>query len=315
MSTTQNTRLGKAVIPETPEALSENNLSSYRAVSTSGSTADSLGPLSELPGHWQGTGFSLIARPDFDPANESGFFLQLNMIRESIDITTIGSPVPNRGSQQEDIDIYGVTYVQRVTDELTGGALHIEPGLFLRIPATAAPDSEETIARLGNVPHGNAFCACGRAETFVPDANFKIPPAPTVPFPIGEQQPPLGSPNPYQAYDLSIPSPYRTTPLPPEITQELVDNPAMFNQHRIDGHTIKSITVLPTSTDAGGIGNIPFVKENVNTDSFFSVFAIQHIEGPGGTEFVQLQYHQTAMLDFMGMSWPHVVAATMIKAF
>jgi len=33
------------------------------------------------------------------------------------------------------------------------------------------------------------------------------------------------------------------------------------------------------------------------------------------SEYLQLQYIQTAMLNFEGMSWPHVTVGTLIKAF
>ncbi|WP_258814610.1 hypothetical protein, partial [Klebsiella pneumoniae] len=80
-----------------------NTVSSYRAVASHATTAVNLGPLAELPGFWEGTGFSLIARPDSDPDNQDGFFLQLNLLRETIEFNAIGSPVPNRGSQQADV--------------------------------------------------------------------------------------------------------------------------------------------------------------------------------------------------------------------
>lgn len=310
----RTSRLGTSVAAGTP--LTDANVSSYRAVPTQDVMADNLGPLRDLVGHWQGTGISVIARPDFDPENRDGFFLQLNLIRESIEFTSIGSPVPNRGSLQEDVMLYGLTYVQRVTDAVTGGALHIEPGLFLRIPATTSPATEESIARLGNVPHGNAFCTVGRAEEFVPPPGFRIPPAPTVPFKIGDPQPPAGTPNPFAAFDLSRDCKYRTSPLPPQITQQVVDNPSEYNQAMVDGHTITHMTVLPTSTaEAGGVHNIPFVKQNADAVSLQSVFAVQRLLDPMDREFVQLQYIQTALLNFRGMSFPHVTAATLIKAF
>jgi hypothetical protein len=34
-----------------------------------------------------------------------------------------------------------------------------------------------------------------------------------------------------------------------------------------------------------------------------------------GVDFLQLQYTQTALLNFRGMSFPHVAVATLIKAF
>jgi hypothetical protein len=309
-------RLGNAVLPDTAPALSNNNLTSFRPVSPQAATAESLGPLRDLPGHWQGTGFNLIARPDFDSENDDGFFLELNLLFETIDFTPIGSPIQNRGSAQPDVALFGVTYVQRVTDSTTGGALHIEPGVFLKIPPTSVPETGETIARLGNVPHGNSFCTVGEAHEMVPDASFQIPPTPTVPFKIGSEPPPPETKNPFRAYDLSAESKFRTDPLPPEITQEMVDNPAMYNQHRLDGHTINHMTVLPTSTAAGGgIGNIPFITHNADAVSLDSVFAIQRIQGPNEVEFLQLQYTQSAVLNFRGMSFPHVSVATLIKAF
>jgi hypothetical protein len=46
-------------------ASTTNNLSSYRAVPSQRTTAVNLGPLQDLPGFWEGTGFNVIARPDF----------------------------------------------------------------------------------------------------------------------------------------------------------------------------------------------------------------------------------------------------------
>jgi hypothetical protein len=34
-----------------------------------------------------------------------------------------------------------------------------------------------------------------------------------------------------------------------------------------------------------------------------------------GSEFLQLQYSQTALLDFGGRRWPHVTVGTLVKAF
>ena len=142
------TRLGAASISiSEADDLTHNDVTSYRAVTNQSGTADKLGPLKDLPGFWEGTGFSLIARPDFGENSKNGFFLELNWLRETIEFTTIGSPVFNRGSRQDDIAIYGLTYLHRVTDAQTGGALHIEPGLWLNVPPTSAPKAAASIAR------------------------------------------------------------------------------------------------------------------------------------------------------------------------
>jgi hypothetical protein len=221
-----------------PDTGAANGRRSYRAVSSQRATAVNLGPLQDLPGFWEGTGFSLTARPDFSGGNPDGLFLELNLLRETIEFTTIGSPVMNRGSVQGDIAMYAVTYLHRVTDAITGEALHIEPGLFLNIPATTEPKADASIARLATIPHGTSLCAVGFAQWLI------------------------------------------------------------------------------TSTErAGGIDNIPFIVSNASPVSLESVFSIETVRSPAGTEYLQLGYSQTALLNFRGLSFPHVTVGTLVKAF
>lgn len=283
---------------------------------------EKLGALQNLPGYWEGLGFSLIARPHFGPDSKHGFFLQLNMLREVIEFTTIGSPVFNRGSEQEDMAIYGVTYMHRVTDDTTGGALHIEPGMWLNIPPTVVPAADASIARLGTIPHGNAFCTVGFVQEAEYDRIPEIPPANVIPFPIGGSPLPPGSANPYEEYNLSLPSTMRSQPLPPEITQTLINDPnqmlrdTLETQVNKEGKVLNWITRLITQTaDEKAIGNIPFITANANTLNFESVFAIESVTDSCGDEFLQLQYSQTALINFRGMSYPHVSVGTLIKSF
>jgi hypothetical protein len=288
----------------------------YRGVPSQRTMSDNLGALANLPGFWEGTGFSLIARPDFSDGNPNGFFLELNLLRETIEFTTIGSPVFNRGSVQGDIAVYGVTYLHRVTDGVTGEALHIEPGLWLTIPATSDPQADASIARLATIPHGNAVCTVGFVEDVVPDGLPTIPPANTVPFPIGSTAPPPGTKNSYPAYDLGDDARFRTVPVPAGITQAIIDDPNVLLRDALTGQSLTHITRLITSTaSAGGIGNIPFIVSNADTLSLDSVFAIETVQGPQGREYLQLQYSQTALLNFRGLSFPHVTVGTLIKAF
>ena len=291
-------------------------VSSFRAAASHETTGERLGPLRDLPGFWEGTGFNLIARPNFSGGNTNGFFLELNLLRETLEFRPIGSPVFNRGSLQADIAIYGLTYLHRVTDATTGGALHIEPGVWLNIPATTAPQSHASIARLATIPHGNAVCTVGHAENLVFDRLPDIPPANTVPFKIGEAAPPPGTKNPFPEYDLSAPNTFRTDPLPAEITQALIDDPNGIVRDALQGQYLTKVVRLITSTPPdGGIGNIPFIVKNADTLNLRSVFDIETIQRPTGEKFQQLQYSQTALLNFGGLSWPHVTAGTLIKAF
>ena len=296
------------------------NRTAYRAVPSQQVTADNLGPLQDLPGFWEGTGYNVIARPDFSGDSPNGIFLELNLLRETIEFTTIGSPVFNRGSLQDDIAIYGVTYLHRVTDGVTGEALHIEPGIWLNIPETTDPQADASIARLATIPHGNAICTVGFVQEVVPDGLPTIPPANTVPFPIGGQPPAPGTPNPLPEYDLSADSGFRTNPLPPGLTQDVINDPNVpLRQTLADqaaaGQVLTHITRLITTTANAGIANIPFIVSNANAPALESVFAIETVQGPQGREYQQLQYSQTALLNFRGQSYPHVTIGTLVKAF
>ncbi|WP_437535138.1 heme-binding protein [Sorangium sp. So ce726] len=271
-----------------------------------------LGPLADLPGFWEGTGFSLIARPQFS-GSDNGFFLQLNLLRETIEFTSIGSPVVNRGSRQGDIAIGGVTYLHRVTDATTGAALHIEPGTWLNVPPTQEPASSGSIARLATIPHGNSICLVGSSE--IAELPPTIPPANTVPFKMGGEAPPAGTKNPFPEYDLSCQTRFRTDPLPAGITQDLIDDPNSALREALKDQEPIQITRLITMSTSGGVANIPFIVSNANTATVESVFAIERVRTRWGATVLQLQYSQTALLSFGGLTFPHVTVGTLIKAF
>ncbi|HYB00374.1 MAG TPA: hypothetical protein VED37_09170, partial [Ktedonobacteraceae bacterium] len=128
-----------------------------------------LGLLQDLAGTWQGRGFNLIARPDFQ--GNSNLYLQLNQTRETLEIHPIGSAIPNRGFGQDDITLFGLTYLEKIIDSFTGGALHIEPGIWVTQPNTqypdeTAPQGSQIIARMASIPHGNSVLAQGSASRF-----------------------------------------------------------------------------------------------------------------------------------------------------
>jgi hypothetical protein len=169
-----------------------------------------LGPLALLAGHWVGRGFNTIWRPDnlSDPAlvgapKPQRRFLQLNRTSETLAFDVISSPIPNRGvANQPDISIYGLNYLQKVKDNDTdipdfpnaGEDLHIEPGLFLNVPASGGvvnsidppvlvPSTPASIVRLATIPHGVSVLMQGDASTAVLN-----PGAPVIPpvYPIAE---------------------------------------------------------------------------------------------------------------------------------
>ena len=117
-----------------------------------------------------------------------------------LNFVPISSPIPNRGDLVNYIELAGLTYLQKVTDLVTGGALHIEPGIWVNItpPAADAPpgtaSAPQNVARMGTIPHGNSLLAQGTAilvpnlpdNTFNPDA---VAPANTALFGVNAPMP------------------------------------------------------------------------------------------------------------------------------
>lgn len=305
-------RLGAAHL-DAPVADSDT-ATSFRGVPERALLAAQLGPLNDLPGRWNGAGFNLIARPHFGPGPDR--FIELNLTRETLEFTTIGSPIPNRGSDQADINLRGVTYLQQISDAKTNGALHIEPGIWLHIPPTTAPKEPESVSRLATIPHGDAVCAVGGITHA--SGKPKIEPVNTVPFGEGEKAPAPGTPNEFPEYDLSKATKFRTDEsLLGGISQDMINDPTVALRHALHGQNIIETTTLSVTSHkdkGGGVENIPFVTENANASFISAIFWIERVNGPNGT-FLQLQYVQTVLLDFKGLHWPHVSVATLLKTF
>ncbi|HEV2865687.1 MAG TPA: heme-binding protein [Allosphingosinicella sp.] len=276
--------------------------------------ADPLGPLSPLRGLWKGTGFNTIWRPLHDPNNPNqGHFLELNLTEETLEFTEIAGDIPNRGLLQEDLFMNGLHYMQLVSDN-HGNGLHLEPGVWLIVPPTSNPREPQTVVRMGSIPHGTTILAQGlvSAEPRAPifqDINIK-------PFPIGRPDQPIDFPE----ADLSIPTQFRSQPpLIDGITQAMVDAPNSVLQNAISGQNITRTTNLITTTGqtpviGGGTANTAFLQgdtaPNAVAARMDAIFWIEEVEEDGAA-VLQLQYTQTVMLDFAGLSWPHVSVATL----
>lgn len=144
-------------------------ISDVRVTPDIGTVSQNLGLLADLGGTWRGRGFNLIARPDFQ--GNAPLYLQLNQTNETLKIDPIGSSIPNRGFGQDDIELFGLTYLQRISDASTDGALHIEPGIWVTQPETSYPPETpppggQIVARMATIPHGNSVLAQGGATPF-----------------------------------------------------------------------------------------------------------------------------------------------------
>jgi hypothetical protein len=295
---------------------------------------DQLGLLQDLAGNWHGRGFNLIARPDREGGGP--LFLELNQTHETLKFDPISSSIPNRGFAQDDIELFGLTYLQKISDAVTGGALHIEPGIWVTQPATTAPPETpdagtQIVARMATIPHGNALLAQGMALD-VPNltgGTFTINPINTSPFGAGSSMPVGGTQGGFPPYDLSNTTPaavnFRTPfgdtppiPLPDSIStvpmQTVINDPTRLLQQAIQGQFIEKMVVLniatvasldvtsgavPINFGAGGIENMPFLETNADAAVVFATFWLETIQHPSGTgHFQQLQYVQTVILNF-----------------
>lgn len=280
---------------------------------------DPLGPLGQLRGKWQGTGFNTIWRPLFDPKYpDQHHFLELNLTVETIEFTEIGGEIPNRGVLQTDLIMFGLSYLQLVNDN-HGNGLHLEPGVWLTIPATTNPAVQDTVARLGSIPHGTSILAQGFAsdEQRAP----VIDPVDITAFKIGDP----AAKKVFAETNLSIPTIFRSDPsLIAGVTQAMVDNPNVVLTDAIAGQKILRTTNLVITTGqtpviGGGTANTAFLEgapgpghgPNADAAQMTAIFWIEEVDDGAGGSFLQLQYTQTVLLDFRGLSWPHVSLATL----
>ncbi len=254
-------------------------ISAVRPVPPRATVDESLGHLANLAGTWEGEGFNLIARPDRE--GNSPLFLELNQTFETLSFTPISSTIPNRGSAVNDVTLFGLTYLQKIVDLVTGGALHIEPGIWVHVPSqdTNPPDANKTqsVARMGTIPHGNSLLAQGVAielnplpgGTFDPDAISAVN---TSPFAVGANIPVAGTLSAFPPYDLSLTTPaavnFRTPAgnvppiaLPTTILgvpmQQVVLDPASLLKAAIQGQKIKSMVVINVASVASLLQDQP----------------------------------------------------------
>jgi hypothetical protein len=325
--------LGAAAAAVVDKAQAQSFANRFRAAPPPPALQAQLGPLADLIGTWVGHGFSLVALPTNvhdQPPPSLPFLLKLNNTMETLAFTPIGGQIPNRGSgQQPDISFLGLHYLQQISDAVTSGGMHVEPGLWLNLPISQSPNEPPMLARLGTIPHGDALLAQGNLiNNGLPlPGGPKIDPIDSTPFTLnaatGARQ---NDTNPTYL------DPYKNPKnLQPGVTPAIVSNPNLVLLDVVKPQTIQSTTVLAVNANpvggingtpisppliVGNIGNIPFVTTNANANSFSTIFWIEAVEdpsGPPGTTFLQLQYTQTVILEFSGLKWPHIAVATLVK--
>jgi len=271
-----------------------------------------LGLLDDFGGVWKGTGFNVISLPDFDSNSPStgpqNFRVMASRTSETLTFTAIGSAVANRGSMshrdgdkgQNDVNLWGFTYLQQIHDKYSGNPLHVEPGIWVHVPASDRPRQNDTYVRMATIPHGDAILAQSTFSILAKGgpriANISC-------LPIG----------PETDSDEFL-APFYNVDLPRGISPSELFNPNLVLAKAVKGQTIiKTVVIAISTAPAGGISNIPFVRSNADATNMTAIFWLEYVEGEDGSTFQQLQYTQTVMLNFIGATFPHISVATLVK--
>ena len=279
--------------------------------------AAGLGPLAGLAGNWSGQGFNAIRRPH---TGASDHFLELNVTSDGIDLTAINGNIPNRGLVQGQIFFQGLTYLQQISDanvKVDGApaGLHIEPGVWINVPPTTDPHEPATIARLASIPHGTTILLQGTAATAA--GGPSIPDVSLTPFTIG---------HPNQTVDFAEQHLNQTTQFRTSgvgltgVTQAMLNNANSVltrNPPNVTTTTRLHVSSAAGTIVGGGTSNTAFLVgtkdgPNAHAAHVVATFWLQTLHGD--TEPRRLQYSQTVLLNFAGLSWPHITVATLTKA-
>lgn len=292
-----------------------------------------LGPLAELKGTWAAQpfeGWNVIAVPG--PRDKGGFTLEVIPYQEVLKFTPVvvaGNRGPFVNGVQEEQHITGLMYEQTITSvcttELcnkmgfgTGNIIHAETGLLLNVtdfntaPDPAGPAGATktfNIARLATVPHGNAVLAIGNSIQGVPPDNNFFGTAFIKPRSVGGER--------------LLPGYEESQYFNQQFSQFNQTDPNTFLRQTLGDAKLIDMTTLVMSTKngTGGILNIPFIHNNVNTTDMQAIFWIERIKNPlaGHADIMQLQYTQTINLVFPATGstqmiiWPHVTVSTLRK--
>ncbi|HEY1343695.1 MAG TPA: heme-binding protein [Streptosporangiaceae bacterium] len=275
--------------------------------------ADPLGPLAGLAGNWTGQGFNVIWRPHPLQPTGQDRFLELNVTSEQLDFGPALRGIPNRGLLQPNISLAGLNYLQQISDANTNKNQHFEPGVWVTVPRTSDPKEPRTVARLASIPHGTTILIQGTARTAA--GGPSIPNVSIRPFPVGHPAQTISFPE----QTLATPTQFRTSGAGlTGITQQMVNNPNSVLRAAAASQITSTTTLHVSSRDAslpgGGTANIAFLQggpdgPNAVAARVTATFWLETLQGD--TEPRQLQYSQLVLLNFNGISWPHITVATL----
>jgi hypothetical protein len=269
------------------------------------------GPLAAFTGTFVGNGFNTIFRPNLGspaslptpPVGQPDNLLELNLTSEQLTFLpqNLLASVPNRGEIQPDIFLSGVPYLQMIQD-ITAQAInvppnpappavgiHVEPGLWMNVPATTAPAEGSTLVRMASIPHGTTICAQGTAQTIAGPPT--IPPVDITPFIPPNNKITFPSQTAVQSDTWRIPQDLTPYIAAGKITQAMLNDPNTVLRNAIAGQNIVSTTIISIATSpaaplfGGGTDNIAFLlgnpaatTPNAQTTQMTATFWIETVE-------------------------------------
>jgi len=276
-----------------------------RLAGTNAQIEDELGPLAALLGTWKGAnGWNLVAVPN----GAQGFLLLIQNYTETINFTAVSAPVPNRGGTEEQM-VGAVLYDLTVTDNLTGGVLHVENGMWLNLAQIepqqvealeTLPPPAQTIARQASIPHGDAVLVLGNSAVSqgvpaIPDNDSTPLAGPDIPLGYLDQY--LQAQTKFPDFD--------------------VKNPNATLRKALANQEIGKVTTFVL--DSASLLNIPFTAQHVNPNNFNTIFWVEEVTA-NNTSFLQLQYTQQTNFNFLPrfgepglIMWPHININTLVK--
>jgi hypothetical protein len=221
--------------------------------------------------------------------------------------------VPNRGSDpQQDIFLNGVPYLQAINDVTTPGqtvGIHVEPGIWMLVPSTTAPQEVSTVVRMASIPHGTTIEAQGtwnmsNGAPQIPSVDitpFVIPPSGIPSDPQVRITPKFPSQTLTNTQTARIPQDLTSFNASGTITQAILDNPNIVLTNHNEGLTFIDTLTISVSTQpkspppikdipafGGGTDNIAFllgdgnvplpIKPNAHAIQMTATFWISTVE-------------------------------------
>lgn len=201
----------------------------------------------------------------------------------------------------------------------------------MHIPATNDPQVSASLTRMGSIPHGttiNAQVDLPNGGPRVVQGPPQIPAIDPTPFVIGSPTNtiPFASQTAATKNSPRIPQDLTKFIAAGTITQAILTDPNTVLRNANQGKDItKNIaftvnTQLPQPQEGGGTANINFLvgnsptspntDPNANAAQMQATFWISTL-ADGST---QIQYSQLVLLNFAGLTWPHISVATLTPA-